>query len=554
MKRGKLLHFIAGLAIAATCSLSAQAQLLHPAGGTPYIKGGVESTDGNFNFKTFEVEAVESGSYFAEFWLQPSRYANNLYTTFGVYVNDNYVGSITPSIGNWQAIRLDDNQTLELNKGTNYITVATAVPETPNVETLKIALTDSEAIISSEAYDEYMNKAYAGTKYYIPEEEMALVSPASTFTNKHFNNVPLNYTFYKTFSFIQGQEIFITSSSAAEHNLDVVYYGEAVIFEIQDPRQPRDSIPPPPTGQTNSDEQIRHSFGPTNPIIFPWNPKIPYFYIPATSEEMQGLNWRSPSQRTINSTADVAVVRMTVPRTGMYLVRLRTVENGGSAIADLNVNGEYFYEEVPISLSRQDWVIPADGNKYETLTCCNTFGVDDPFLFVHGADADRIVGFNDDGPRYKQLQFDLSGLDSYLLQQYFIDTSAISVSNYSSLQPSSKCSIYIYRYDETETSSRNIVRAKMPVASHISAAALTKDNDVNIPSNIERGADLTISATGLINNVSVYTLYGVVLSSVNVGDVVLSTSTSTLNISQPGVYIIRVETTKGETSRKVIVK
>lgn len=125
------------------------------------IKNISVATDGVFNFKNFEVEVPQAGLYYAELWLQPARYADGLYTTFWVYVNDVFVGKITPTFGNWQSTRITDNETLTLNEGRNTISIAAKAPEVPDVETIKLALTDSDASISSEAFETYLNDAIA---------------------------------------------------------------------------------------------------------------------------------------------------------------------------------------------------------------------------------------------------------------------------------------------------------------------------------------------------------------------------------------------------------
>lgn len=63
----------------------------------------LDAANDNFNFKSFEVVADAAQAYFVEFWLQPAKYINGQYTTFYVYLNNHYVGSITPTEGRWQS-------------------------------------------------------------------------------------------------------------------------------------------------------------------------------------------------------------------------------------------------------------------------------------------------------------------------------------------------------------------------------------------------------------------------------------------------------------------
>lgn len=87
----------------------AKAQVSTDSGTSEFLKveSVSESTDGTYNFKSFEVEASEAGAYYTEFWLLPSKYADNSYSTFLIYLNDSYVGSINPTVGNWQSARVN---------------------------------------------------------------------------------------------------------------------------------------------------------------------------------------------------------------------------------------------------------------------------------------------------------------------------------------------------------------------------------------------------------------------------------------------------------------
>lgn len=516
------------------------------------ITGVTEATDGNYNFKSFEVEVSEAGAYYTEFWLLPSKYANNRYTSFMIYVNDNYIGTITPTVGNWQAVRIDGHETFDMTEGTNVITIATLAPECPEVETLKVALNDADATFSSEAYEEYLDDAAAGVTYDMPEDDGMSVyaSDATSVGPMHFSNVPLNYTFYKTFSFTKGQEIFITTSSTAVHKIDLVYYGS-------------DTYKPVITG-------------PTEPIITPINPGIinpaglnslaessvfsqPYPYVkfrtlytPATSEEMQGLNWVFPSQKTLNSSMQVATAKVNIPKSGQYLVRVRHAVNGGSALADVNVNGAYYYENSPITLSYKACVIPADGNYYATFTCCNNFGTDDPYLFIHRGLSDRIVGFNDDAPSAKREQYNISVWDSYISQKYLMKTSGISVSNYSSSKPTSRCNI-VARISEGAAQSVAKARAKAANTAGVTEMSITDESvQITVPANMNDS--FSINATEKINKVSAYGLAGNCIGSVNGQESCAIIPASSLNITQPGIYVISVETSNGVTSKKVAIK
>ena len=175
---------VAGLALAAVNAPETMAQETTGVEiyrtSTLQVTGVTVTTDGEYNFKNFEVEAPEAGSYYTEFWLLPARLADGSYSTFLVYVNDAYVGAVTPSYGNWQGARVDGHETLGLSEGKNVITVATPAPEFPEVETLKAAMNDSDVVFSPEAYEEYLGEAASGVISDVPEEDGICLYAAGT--------------------------------------------------------------------------------------------------------------------------------------------------------------------------------------------------------------------------------------------------------------------------------------------------------------------------------------------------------------------------------------
>lgn len=557
MRKKSLLMMVVSILLA---SVNAPSVVAQDVGGVEIsttsilpITGVTEATDGNYNFKSFEVEASEAGEYYTEFWLLPSKYADNRYSTFLIYLNDSYVGSIKPTVGNWQSARIDDHETFDLTEGKNVISIATLAPEFPEVETLRVALIDEEAAFASEPYAAFLEDAAAGVTYDIPENDGMSVyaSEASGVGLEHISNLPLNYTFYKTFSFTKDQEIFITTSSAASHKIDVVYYGSQPL-NLVNPGVVLPVSPNIPTiNQDNTNAPNSYSVV-ENPDITIITQKIRVAYTPATSYEMQGLSWVFPSEKSLNSSTQLATARITIPKSGQYLVRVRHASNGGSAIADVNVNGAYYYTDIPITLAYKECVIPADNNYYATFTCCNNFGTDDPYLFIHGARCDKIVGFNDDAPSAKAQQYNISSLDSYISQKYLMETSGISVSNYSSSKPTSRCNI-VARISEGAAQAVAKARAKGGNTAGVTELAITDESvRIAVPENIS--GSFSINAPEKIQKVSIYGLAGNYISTVNCKDYSANIPASSLNITQTGIYVISVETSNGITSKKVVLK
>ena len=497
-----------------------------------------ELTDGSFNVKQFEVKAETTRDHYVRFWLRPAKHADNQYTTFYVYLNNHYAGTITPDHGNWQEAYMDDSETLRLSKGSNTISIATLAPEMPDVESVKVAQNAAGSQFAADSYEDYLEEAVTGSTYDIPEEGISTFS-SSPAGMAFYPRIPLNYSFYSTYSFTEGQQVYIFSDSQAEHCIDVMFYGTSPIGE------------PSLTSVANNTENTNPA-SETGSSTIGTPDKLGYYIKYASSEEMQGLNWQGISEKAANSSKQLASVIFTAPKTGIYLVRLRSKENGILSVANLNVNGMYFYENTPVFYACVSCEIPADGNRYATMTSCATPGTDDPILYIQGAGADRLVGVNDDGPSDKLTQYNLSNRDAYISQRYFMKTKRISVSNYNSLNPVSECTILARVYD-SEGASSNALQARSleNLTSGISNCTKTM---VDVQSDVRLGSSLAISADAEVRSIAVYNLAGSRIGAVRCSGETVSVPLSSVNIAQKGVYLLHVETAGGTVERKILVR
>ena len=121
-------------------------------------KSGMPSAKDGKNFKHFFVDASEAGAYNVNFWLLPAKYANGSFTTFYVYVNNEFAGSIKPEKGGWQQ-GATSGKSLKLKKGENTISVATNAPEMPNVESVRISPKAAAARYATAKYESYVKSA-----------------------------------------------------------------------------------------------------------------------------------------------------------------------------------------------------------------------------------------------------------------------------------------------------------------------------------------------------------------------------------------------------------
>lgn len=499
-----------------------------------------KAVDNGYIFKTFEVNVAESGEYFTEFWVMPAKYADNGYTTFMVYVNDEFVGKIIPTKSNWQSARVYDKEALYLKAGLNRISVATCSPEVPAVETIKIAKTDHEARISSDNYVTFLQDVSEGTlpiSNTTSESVQALSTDATGSVIAEFNAQPLNYTFWHEGLYTDGDEIYITTSSSVPHCIELYLFGTPLNGQIVHSSSDSPNIGLPGSG----------------PGIGQIEDKTHIMYTPASEYQMRTINFRGVSERTLNNTAEVATLRYTAPIEGYYIFRVRTLENEISGLADVTVNGNYFYENVPNSCNFINNVIPVDNNEYSIMTRCENPEKDDPYLFIHRDRNYNIIGYNDDNKDSDiREQYNICKRDSYFSQKFQTKAAGLSISNYSSSNPASTCDVIVAKIT---SSTQSFAARKNGKSNTTGVTEISVSNcNVKIPGAVEQGGNLNLYADKCIENVKVYNLTGMNIGSVECKDVVLSLSLEELNISQPGIYVVAVTTVDGMVSGKVLVK
>lgn len=548
----KMTYFIASIMclIQSVCSMAQIAA--HPQTITPNISDGSVACDStqhaynNFNYKHFEINVSEAGNYYAEFWLLPAKYGDGTYTRFTVYVNNEFVGHISPDSANWQSARIDGNARIAMQKGNNVITIAVPDPEIPMVETFKVSLTDTNAAISSAAYEEYCKNAAKGLYYHLPSAEQSINYATNTiqpdkspeFPIHQFSDVPLLYTFFTEFDVKTGDCIRISTSSLSEHDVDVMYI-----------RHPAFTIKPKQSTTSFQSQNI-------NPVDK--NSSFKIFTGPdASSEEMQGLNWKGISTKSTTTQTHRISKTISFSQPGTYLFRLRHRQPGKTGIAHMYISANYrsyMYENVPISYSYVDCEMPANDKEYGTMTICDNPDEDDPVLFIHGAAADRIVGFNDNADYIRKMVHELSDYDSHIMQQYQVKTSGISVSNANSLTPESSCYI-IAGIDESifDPGPEWEFMPKYNETLHRSKYT-DKVLNVNISDQLEHNGVITITSDSPIHNVTITDLSGNTISSFQQPGTELSISKELMKIGKSGIYIMSVNTDNGITSKKLLFK
>lgn len=362
-------------------------------GGEVMINKSTKEVVGEFAKISFEVNAPTAGEYNVYFWMFPTKLKNGNYSEYQVEVNGKKLDDkIIPTIGDWQSITLSSKSKISLVEGNNIITIVGKVPDVPNVEHIKLSKNNST--IDASKYNTFKTqlekenlKNNKGKQVLVVSTDTidtfdqvlkaATTSDAPLYDFTYRLNMSFNYTFYKTVSFTKDQKIFISTSGIDNFT------------------------------------HILEFFSATTPESYSWS--------------------------AISNSNCSASLNITIPVTGMYYVRVRSYLNARSGFCNLNINGENYYERVPL-YSTGIRCTQDTGNEYNTFTCYNE---GDPRLWIEEGSGipGKISAFNDDygshGGDY------VWGLNSRIKKKYDRTVHSALLSAYSSYNPTGKCDLYI---------------------------------------------------------------------------------------------------------------
>lgn len=280
-------------------------------GGDAVIKKATKDVVGDNAIISFEVEVPFAGEYYANFWMFPTTLKDGSLANYAVSVNGNVLkNKIVPTIGDWHDATLSGNRIISLNKGINTIAVIGAVPDIPNVEHVKLSSNIQDAIIDATNYRNYkseIERSSAENSYRnalvttalggdtLSSNNMSrlsttgvgtLVADDPLYNYEYALNLIIDYTFYKTVSFTQGQQVFVATNGVDNF---------AHVLEL---------------------------FSATSPESYSW--------------------------ASMSNSSCMASINVTIPVTGQYYVRVRSYKNGHKGLCNLNINGQNYYENVTI--------------------------------------------------------------------------------------------------------------------------------------------------------------------------------------------------------------
>lgn len=342
--------------------------------------------------RVFEIESAEEGNYYLGAWMTGAKNKGGKLSEYDLKINDK--GSeikFATEKDEWHAATFKNKskgtQTLKLNKGKNSISFSCDLPAIPEIEFLKLSKDASKVLIPDNEYKEYVNNI----KKELSVKKFNQVEITDTLSDKlkstilsnpngdyyHVIGVPFRYTTYKTFYFNSGQQVYFSTHASS---------GYTHVLEV---------------------------FSYDHPDAYTW---------------------------VSLSSGGLASVNVNIPATGNYFVRVRAWQQGTQGLVDLNVNGQYYYTNCPVSGNGIAYPHETP-TTYDYYTCKTTA---DTRIWIEddGGIPGKIRAWNDD--YYTTAPHDFYwGTASRVKKDFGVRIKSVLISAYSSSSPLGTCDVYI---------------------------------------------------------------------------------------------------------------
>lgn len=368
-------------------------------GGDINLKSSIVTVEGSKTYKIFEFESPDYGEYFMNAWLsgcETDGFKSGEYLEYNVSVNDTKLEvQVKPKKSGWHNESLP--KTVKLNKGLNQIAFSCDAPAIPEIDFIRLSQEKSRAEISESDYVEFLEQIYWEIQERIKNPKQvsdssktmlkSTVLPNPNGNYYHYVDVFFRYTTYKTYSFTSGQQVFVSTYA--------------------------------PDGY----QHVLEMFSSSNPASYTW----------VAMSNSNGL----------------ASLNVSIPSTGLYYIRIRAYRQTTQGLVDLNVNGQYYFEDCPVSGT-------GASHPHETPTTYNYFTcklTGDSRIWIEDDSGlpGKIRAFNDD---YSGGGGDFAwGLSSRVKKDFSVRISATLLSAYSSYSPTGTCDLYIKCMNSIITSS-----------------------------------------------------------------------------------------------------
>ena len=312
---------------------------------TPELSGEVainKSTlkvEGDDSYNIFEIDVPQTGYYYLNSWMMIPRLQDGTFMSYDVLINNTRSGLRTQATkDNWQNISITgNNNPIYLQSGINTIAFAAKIPEVPNIEFVKLARTQGNAMISEASYNKYIADIEQESETISSEKGTStppITNPEADYVCKL--NMNLKYTWFKKSYLSVGSRVIVETEGVNDFS--------HIIYVFRD-----------------------------------------------DTSKMQTQTWMAVSN---NGTARIDII---IPELGFYYLLIRSLEPNKTGLVNFNIPTPWgLYTNCPATGTELQ-ATQGTNVIYNTFTCCTTAGGDPMIWLVNGPDTSgTIVCYNDD--------------------------------------------------------------------------------------------------------------------------------------------------------------
>lgn len=356
-------------------------------GGEGILKNVKTIVDKDYADTKFEVEVQNTGKYYIAAWVM----GVNGQKKIQAYLDTNLIGYLDISDNGWQVAQLQNNNTvdsIDISKGTHIISFRSQ--EVPTIEFVRLANQKDKAIPSDKNYRDYTNTLKAKS---LPDTygQLKTKNQLENYAIMAITNPEGDYAYQLE-----------TNFAYTYYNYFYLYSGQNVIFE---------------TKKSNPYA--------SDPVMFLFNYNDP----------VNGGSWSNDD----GGVGHQSKLSVTIPRTGWYMLLLRSYSSSYPGTSDLYKDGYLYNWDVPLAGTN---VYSGSISKTGILNYFTSHLTGDSRIWLEDSSSfpGKIKGFNDDYFGSGDFYW---GPASRVKNAFSTSINYVLVSAYSSYSPTGKADLYM---------------------------------------------------------------------------------------------------------------
>lgn len=362
-------------------------------GSDVIIKKSTVKVEGAKSYKIFEIESPADGNYYMNAWASGAeleKFGSGKFIEYELTVNkEKNAENFKPSNNNWHNAAYSDpktkeKKTVKLIKGLNQIVFSCNAPAIPDIDFISLSQDKEKSEIPDTKYAQFVKQTEQEMMGRIAKpinipDSLNKLKNGTVLNNPsgnydHYIEATFKYTYYTYASFTAGQQVFIATNATNFQHV-------LEMFNYSDP---------------------------------------------------QSYSWITISNNSLAS------INVTIPSTGLYMIKIRSWIQSQQGLVNLNVNGQNYYTDC-VASGYSGFRCDAPTGTYNYFT---TYISGDARIWLEDNSSfpGRIVAFNDD---YSGSGDYYWGLASRINKNFTVPIKGAQFSSYSSYTPTGACDYYI---------------------------------------------------------------------------------------------------------------